>query len=96
MLVIENLNTLLQGIKNIKENIEFIKKLSNSLSLSDKEKTLLDNNIIYFSKNLKGIENLSKSYNSFDNKEQQWLVDLILDLYNDTNQIIQAIQIKTK
>jgi hypothetical protein len=96
MLVIENLNTLLQGIEEIKENIEFIKKLSNSLSLSDKEKTLLYNNIIYFSKNLKGIENLSKSYNSFDNKEQQWLVDLILDLYNDTNQIIQAIQIKTK
>ena len=92
MLVIENLDTLLQGIEKIKENIELIKKLSNSLSLSDEEKTLLNNNTIYFSKNLNGIENLSKSYNSFDNKEQQWLIDLILDLYNDINQIIQALQ----
>ena len=92
MLVIENFDTLLQGIEKIKENIELIKKLSNSLSLSDEEKTLLNNNTIYFSKNLNGIENLSKSYNSFDNKEQQWLIDLILDLYNDINQIIQALQ----
>ena len=83
MLVIENFDTLLQGIEKIKENIELIKKLSNSLSLSDEEKTLLNNNIIYFLKNLNGIENLSKSYNSFDNKEQQWLVDLTLDLYNN-------------
>ena len=92
MLVIENLDTLLQGIEKIKENIELIKKLSNSLSLSDEEKTLLNNNIIYFLKNLNGIENLSKSYNSFDNKEQQWLVDLTLDLYNNINQIIQTLQ----
>ena len=92
MLVIENFDTLLQGIEKIKENIELIKKLSNSLSLSDEEKTLLNNNIIYFLKNLNGIENLSKSYNSFDNKEQQWLVDLTLDLYNNINQIIQTLQ----
>ena len=88
MLVIENFDTLLQGIEKIKENIELIKKLSNSLSLSDEEKTLLNNNIIYFLKNLNGIENLSKSYNSFDNKEQHWLVDLTLDLYNNINQIM--------
>ena len=92
MLVIENFDTLLQGIEKIKENIELIKKLSNSLSLSEEEKTLLNNNIIYFLKNLNGIENLSKSYNSFDNKEQQWLVDLTLDLYNNINQIIQTLQ----
>jgi uncharacterized protein YjgD (DUF1641 family) len=92
MLVIENLNTLLQGVEKIKENIELIKKLSNSLSLSNEEKTLLNNNIVYFTKNLNGIENLSKSYNSFDNKEQQWLIDLVLDLYNDVNQITQALQ----
>ena len=92
MIVIENFDTLLQGIEKIKENIELIKKLSNSLSLSDEEKTLLNNNIIYFLKNLNGIENLSKSYNSFDNKEQQWLVDLTLDLYNNINQIIQTLQ----
>lgn len=91
MLVIENLDTLIQGIDKIKENIELIKDLSNSSYLSDEEKTLLNNNIVYFSKNLNGIENLSKSYNSFTNKEQQWLVDLTLDLYNDINQIIKAI-----
>lgn len=95
MLVIENLDTLLQGIEKIKENIELIKKLSDILPLSNEEKILLNNNIIYFSKNINGIENLSKSYNSFDSKEQQWLIDLILDLYNDINQILQAIQIKT-
>jgi hypothetical protein len=91
MLVIENLNTLIQGINKIKENIELIKKLSNSSYLSDEEKSLLNSNIVYFLKNLNGIETLSKSYNSFDSKEQQWLVDLTLDLYNDINQVIKVM-----
>ena len=91
MLVIENLDTLIQGIDKIKENIELIKDLSNSSYLSDEEKTLLNNNIVYFLKNLNGIENLSKSYDSFDSKEQQWIIDLTLDLYNDTNQIIKVM-----
>jgi hypothetical protein len=91
MLVIENLDTLSQGIEKIKENIELVKKLSNSSYLSDEEKSLLNNNIVYFLKNLNGIENLSKSYDSFNSKEQQWLVDLTLDLYNDINQIIKVI-----
>jgi hypothetical protein len=91
MLVIENLDTLIQGINKIKENIELVKKLSNSSYLSDEEKSLLNNNIVYFLKNLNGIENLSKSYDFFNSKEQQWLVDLTLDLYNDINQIIKVI-----
>ena len=71
MLVIENFDTLLQGIEKIKENIELIKKLSNSLSLSDEEKTLLNNNVflIYvkcynFDKYGRLLCDISKNYKS--------------------------------
>jgi hypothetical protein len=92
MLIIENLDTLLQGISKIKKDIEYIKELSSQQYLSDEEMGLLSNNINYFLKNIKGIEILSNSYNSFDSGEQQRILDLTLDLYNDVNNIIQALK----
>lgn len=91
MLIIENIDTLIQGINKIKENINIIKKLMGNLSLLEEEKILLNNNIIYFQKNIKGLENLLNLYNSFDDIEQQGIIDLTLDLYNDTNKVIQIL-----
>jgi FtsZ-binding cell division protein ZapB len=91
MLIIENLDTLSQGIKKIKENIDLIIKLQININLSKEDKYMLDNNILYFQKHIKNLEELSKSYNTFDKNEQQQLINIVLDMYNDVNKILQVV-----
>jgi hypothetical protein len=91
MLIIENLDTLLHGINKTKENIELINSFLNNIQLSDEDKNMLNNNINYFQKHIKNLEILSKTYNTLDRNEQQQLINIVLDLYNDANKILQVI-----
>ena len=91
MLIIENLDTLSQGIEKIKENIDLIIKLQININLFKEDKYMLDNNILYFQKHIKNLEELSKSYNTFDKNEQQQLINIVLDMYNDVNKILQVV-----
>jgi len=91
MLIIENLDTLLQGIKKIKEKINNIEQISSNINLSSNEKQELGILINDFKKNLKNIEKSINFYNIADKYKQQQLIDITLDLYNDINQVINAI-----
>jgi len=91
MLIIENLDTLLQGVEKIKEKIDNIEQISSNINLSSNEKQWLNILISNFKKNLKNIEKAINFYDVADKYKQQQLINLTLDLYNDINQIIKVI-----
>ena len=91
MLIIENLDTLLQGIEKIKEKIDNIEQISSNINLSSNEKQWLNILISDFKKNLKNIEKAINFYDVADKYKQQQLINITLDLYNDINQIIKVM-----
>jgi uncharacterized membrane protein YgaE (UPF0421/DUF939 family) len=91
MLIIENLDTLLQGVEKIKEKIDNIKQISSNINLSSNEKQWLNILISDFKKNLKNIEKAINFYDVADKYKQQQLINLTLDLYNDVNKILEVI-----
>jgi len=91
MLIIENLDTLLQGVEKIKEKIDNIEQISSNINLSSNEKQWLNILISDFKKNLKNIEKAINFYDVADKYKQQQLINITLDLYNDINQIIKFI-----
>jgi hypothetical protein len=91
MLIIENLDTLLQGVEKIKEKIDNIEQISSNINLSSNEKQWLNILISDFKKNLKNIEKAINFYDVADKYKQQQLINLTLDLYNDVNKILEVI-----
>lgn len=91
MLIIENLDTLLQGIEKIKEKIDNIEQISSNIGLSSDEKQWLDILTNDFKKNLKNIEKAINFYDIADKYKQQQLINITLNLYNDINRIIKAM-----
>jgi hypothetical protein len=91
MLIIENLDTLLQGVEKIKEKIDNIEQISSNINLSSNEKQWLNILISDFKKNLKNIEKAINFYDVADKYKQQQLINITLDLYNDINQIIKVM-----
>jgi hypothetical protein len=89
MLIIENLDTLLQGVEKIKEKIDNIEQISSNINLSSNEKQWLNILISDFKKNLKNIEKAINFYDVADKYKQQQLINITLDLYNDINQVIK-------
>jgi hypothetical protein len=92
MLIIENIDTLIQGIGKIKDKIDNIEKISVNTNLSSNEKQWLDILINDFKTNLIKIEKATKLYSMGDRYEQQKLINITLDLYNDINKVIQVLQ----
>jgi hypothetical protein len=92
MLIIENIDTLTQGIGKIKDKINDIEKTSVNTNLSSDEKQWLNILINDFKTNLIKIEKATKLYNIADRYEQQQLINITLDLYNDVNKVIQVLQ----
>jgi hypothetical protein len=92
MLIIENIDTLIQGIGKIKDKINNIEKISVNTNLSSNEKQWLDILINDFKTNLIKIEKATKLYSMGDRYEQQKLINITLDLYNDINKVIQVLQ----
>jgi hypothetical protein len=91
MLIIENLDTLLQGVEKIKEKIDNIEQISSNINLSSNEKQWLNILISDFKKNLKNIEKAINFYDVADKYKQQQLINITLDLYNDINQVIKVM-----
>jgi hypothetical protein len=91
MLIIENLDTLLQGVEKIKEKIDNIEQISSNINLSSNEKQWLNILISDFKKNLKNIEKAINFYDVADKYRQQQLINITLDLYNDINQVIKVM-----
>jgi hypothetical protein len=91
MLIIENIDTLIQGIEKIKDKINDIEKISVNTNLSPNEKQWLNILINDFKINLIKVEKATKLYNMADRYEQQQLINIALDLYNDVNKVIQVL-----
>jgi hypothetical protein len=91
MLIIENLDTLLQGVEKIKEKIDNIEQISSNINLSSNKKQWLNILISDFKKNLKNIEKAINFYDVADKYKQQQLINITLDLYNDINQVIKVM-----
>lgn len=93
MLIIENIDTLIQGIGKIRDKINNIEKASVNinLNLSSNEKQWLNILINDFKINLIKIEKATKLYNTADRYEQQQLINITLDLYNDVNKVTQVL-----
>lgn len=91
MLIIENLDTLLQGVEKIKEKINNIEQISSNIDLSSNDKQWLDILVNDFKKSLKNIEKAITFYDIADKYKQQQLINITLDLYNDINKVIKAI-----
>jgi hypothetical protein len=91
MLIIENIDTLIQGIGKIRGKINNIEKASVNINLSSNEKQWLNILINDFKINLIKIEKATKLYNTADRYEQQQLINITLDLYNDVNKVTQVL-----
>ena len=91
MLIIENLDTLLQGVEKIKEKIDNIEQISSNINLSSNEKQWLNILISDIKKNLKNIEKAINFYDVANKYKQQQLINITLDLYNDINQVIKVM-----
>jgi hypothetical protein len=93
MLIIENIDTFITGIGKIRDKINNIEKASVNinLNLSSNEKQWLNILINDFKINLIKIEKATKLYNTADRYEQQQLINITLDLYNDVNKVTQVL-----
>lgn len=85
MLIIESIETLIQGINKIQNTISFTEDIYNKNILTTEEQKYLKINIDAFNKALDNLKVLSKYYNEVDKIEQQNIINVALDLYNNVN-----------
>ena len=85
MLIIENIETLIQGINKIQDIISFAEDIYSKNILTTEEQKYLKINIDTFNNNLDNLKVLSEYYNNVDKIEQQNIINTALDLYNNVN-----------
>ena len=85
MLIIENIETLIQGINKIQGIISFAENIYNKNILTAEEQKYLKINIDTFNNILNNLKTLSEYYNTVDKIEQQNIIDTALDLYNNVD-----------
>lgn len=85
MLIIESIETLIQGINKIQNIISFAEDIYNKNILTMEEQKYLKINIDTFDNNLDNLKVLSEYYSNVDKIEQQNIINTALDLYNNVN-----------
>lgn len=85
MLIIESIETLIQGINKIQDIIHFAEDIYNKNILTTEEQKYLKININAFNNTLDNLKVLSEYYNEVDKIEQQNIIDTALDLYNNVD-----------
>jgi len=85
MLIIEDIDSLKIGIEKIEENLNFLTKISNSNTLIGQDQKDLNLSINEFTNNLNKLKLLTNNYNIYDSNNQQKIMDVAFDLYNDVN-----------
>jgi hypothetical protein len=85
MLIIESIETLIQGINKIQDIISFAEDIYNKNILTTEEQKYLKINIDAFNNNLDNLKVLSEYYINIDKIEQQNIINTALDLYNNVN-----------
>ena len=85
MLIIESIETLIQGINKIQDIISFAEDIYNKNILTTEEQKYLKINIDTFNNNLDNLKILSEYYSNVDKIEQQNIINTALDLYNNVN-----------
>jgi hypothetical protein len=85
MLIIESIETLIQGINKIQNIISFAEDIYNKNILTMEEQKYLKINIDTFNNNLDNLKVLSEYYSNVDKIEQQNIINTALDLYNNVN-----------
>ena len=85
MLIIESIETLIQGINKIQDTISFAENIYNKNILTTEEQKYLKINIDAFNNALDNLKILSEYYNTTDKIDQQNIINTALDLYNNVD-----------
>lgn len=83
MFLIEDIDTLNMGINKIEEDLQFLIKIYKSNQLVGNDQNDLKLLINRFNNNLSKIKSFVKGYNTYSEKDQQNIMDVAYDLYND-------------
>jgi len=83
MLIIEDIDSLNIGIEKIEENLNYIINIHKSNSLTGQDQKDLKISIKEFIGSLNKLKTIANNYNTYDNKDQQKLMNVAYDLYNN-------------
>jgi len=83
MFLIEDIDTLNIGINKIEEDLQSLIKIYKSNQLVGNDQNDLKLLINRFNNSLSKIKSFIKGYNTYSEKDQQNIMDVAYDLYND-------------
>jgi hypothetical protein len=83
MFLIEDIDSLNIGISKIEKDLQFLTKIYKSNQLAGNDQNDLELLINRFNNSLGKLKLFIKDYNSYSEKDQQNIMNVAYDLYND-------------